>query len=108
MNHKPLRARSLSSPDFMKATGGGGGEFDFDDEDDDDEADMAAAGGDLENELVLQVSWLLRGMGTSLKFTISTIVCALFIWKLKHISVIFQFCDNGYMPCSSKGFQDDF
>ena len=49
----------------MKATGGGGGEFDFDDEDDDDEADMAAAGGDLENELVLQVSWFLRGMGTS-------------------------------------------
>ena len=40
----------------MKATGGGGGEFDFYDEDD-DEADMAtAASGDLENELMLQVS----------------------------------------------------
>ena len=55
--HLPIRARSLSSPDFMKATGGGGGEFDFDDEDDDDEADAAAAtGDDLENELVLRVS----------------------------------------------------
>ena len=50
-----FRARSLSSPDFMKATGGGGGEFDLDDEvDDDNEADAAAAAGD--DELVLRVS----------------------------------------------------
>ena len=58
MLHLSIRARSLSSPDFMKATGGGGGEFDYDDGDDDgDEADGAATtGDDLENELVLRVS----------------------------------------------------
>ena len=66
-HHPHLRARSLSSPDFMKATGGGGGEFDFgddEDDDDDDEADAAAAAGDdLENELVLQVRGISNYIG---------------------------------------------
>ena len=64
-HHPHLRARSLSSPDFMKATGGGGGEFDFgdDEDDDDDEADAAARAGDLENELVLQVRGISNYIG---------------------------------------------
>ena len=81
-----IRARSLSSPDFMKATGGGGGEFDFDDEDDDDEADAAAAAReDLENELVLRVSERRMALGRCIVGF--GFLCPYFWWKESIIKI---------------------